>query len=46
MVTECVLSPTGDEFASEPEVFVSYNIGKSNDRTYLNQVGVINKQIK
>uniref|UniRef100_A0AC34RIT2 Secreted protein n=1 Tax=Panagrolaimus sp. JU765 TaxID=591449 RepID=A0AC34RIT2_9BILA len=37
MVTECVLSPTGDEFASEPEVFVSYNIGKSNDRTYLNQ---------
>ena len=38
MVTECVLSPTGDEFGREPEVFVSYNMGKSNDRTFLNQV--------
>uniref|UniRef100_A0AC34GU31 DOMON domain-containing protein n=1 Tax=Panagrolaimus sp. ES5 TaxID=591445 RepID=A0AC34GU31_9BILA len=36
MVSECVLSPTGDEFALEPEVFVSYNIGKSNDRIFLN----------
>jgi hypothetical protein len=36
MVSECVLSPTGDEFALEPEVFVSYNIGKSNDRILLN----------
>jgi len=37
MVTECVLSPSSDEFGIEPEVFVSYNTGKSNDRTYLNQ---------
>lgn len=38
MVSECVISPTADEFALEPEVFISYNIGKSNDRIYLNAV--------
>uniref|UniRef100_A0A7E4VC55 DOMON domain-containing protein n=1 Tax=Panagrellus redivivus TaxID=6233 RepID=A0A7E4VC55_PANRE len=37
MITECVISPVADEFSMEPEVFVSYNIGKSNDRTYLNE---------
>ncbi|KAJ1372137.1 hypothetical protein KIN20_034214 [Parelaphostrongylus tenuis] len=36
-VTECVLSKTMGEFSDwEPEIFVSYNHGKSNDRIFLN----------
>ncbi|KAE9419136.1 hypothetical protein Angca_004222, partial [Angiostrongylus cantonensis] len=35
-VTECVMSNMGEFSGSEPEVFVSYNHGKSNDRIFLN----------
>uniref|UniRef100_A0A0R3PF10 Ig-like domain-containing protein n=1 Tax=Angiostrongylus costaricensis TaxID=334426 RepID=A0A0R3PF10_ANGCS len=35
-VTECVLSNMGEFSGWEPEVFVSYNHGKSNDRIFLN----------
>lgn len=36
MVIECILSDQIED--SGPEVFLSHNIGKSNDRIYLDQV--------
>lgn len=35
-VTECVLSDQGQFIGYEPEVFLSYNKGKGNDRVFLN----------
>ncbi|ETN86770.1 hypothetical protein NECAME_16142, partial [Necator americanus] len=35
-VTECVMSDMGQFAGWEPEIFVSFNHGKSNDRVYLN----------
>ncbi|VDM77932.1 unnamed protein product [Strongylus vulgaris] len=35
-VTECVMSDMGQFASWEPEVFVSYNHGNSNDRVFLN----------
>ncbi|KAK5972413.1 DOMON domain-containing protein [Trichostrongylus colubriformis] len=35
-VTECVLSDMGQFAGWEPEIFVSFNHGKANDRVYLN----------
>ncbi|CAB3406206.1 unnamed protein product [Caenorhabditis bovis] len=35
-VTECVLSDMGQLVGYEPEVFLSYNKGKSNDRVFMN----------
>ncbi|KAK6053777.1 hypothetical protein COOONC_08718 [Cooperia oncophora] len=35
-VTECVLSDMGQFAGWEPEIFISYNHGKANDRVYLN----------
>ncbi|KHJ90675.1 hypothetical protein OESDEN_09477 [Oesophagostomum dentatum] len=35
-VTECVLSDMGQFAGWEPEIYVSFNHGKSNDRVYLN----------
>lgn len=35
-VAECVLSDMGQFAGWEPEIFVSYNHGKANDRLYLN----------
>ncbi|XGW27551.1 hypothetical protein V3C99_007840 [Haemonchus contortus] len=35
-VTECVLSDMGQFAGWEPEIFVSFNHGKANDRIYLN----------
>uniref|UniRef100_A0A914CM06 DOMON domain-containing protein n=1 Tax=Acrobeloides nanus TaxID=290746 RepID=A0A914CM06_9BILA len=35
-VAECVMSPNANEEFASTEVFLSYNIGKSNDRTSLN----------
>ncbi|PIO63343.1 hypothetical protein TELCIR_15057, partial [Teladorsagia circumcincta] len=35
-VTECVLSDMGPFAGWEPEIFVSFNHGKANDRIYLN----------
>ncbi|KJH49281.1 hypothetical protein DICVIV_04603 [Dictyocaulus viviparus] len=37
MVTECVMSDMGQFAGWEPEVFVSYNHGKANDRIFLNE---------
>uniref|UniRef100_A0A1I7ZPR1 DOMON domain-containing protein n=1 Tax=Steinernema glaseri TaxID=37863 RepID=A0A1I7ZPR1_9BILA len=47
-VTECVLGSSGSFGAGEPEVFVSYNRGKANDRVYLNQTesGILVKNIE
>uniref|UniRef100_A0A0N4Z7U5 DOMON domain-containing protein n=1 Tax=Parastrongyloides trichosuri TaxID=131310 RepID=A0A0N4Z7U5_PARTI len=36
-VNECILNTAGNLGESAPEVFTSYNKGKSNDRTYLNE---------
>ncbi|CEF70927.1 DOMON domain-containing protein [Strongyloides ratti] len=36
-VNECVLNTAGNLGETLPEVFTSYNKGKSNDRTYLNE---------
>ncbi|KAF1756516.1 hypothetical protein GCK72_012969 [Caenorhabditis remanei] len=35
-VSECVISNMGEFVGYEPEVYVSYNKGKSNDRVFLN----------
>ncbi|CAI5449334.1 unnamed protein product [Caenorhabditis angaria] len=35
-VTECVISNMGEFVGYEPEVYLSYNKGKSNDRVFLN----------
>lgn len=35
-VSECVISNMGEFVGFEPEVYVSYNKGKSNDRVFLN----------
>lgn len=37
-VSECVLSDMGQLYGFEPEIFVSFNKGKSNDRVFLNTV--------
>uniref|UniRef100_A0A0N5C6L0 DOMON domain-containing protein n=1 Tax=Strongyloides papillosus TaxID=174720 RepID=A0A0N5C6L0_STREA len=36
-VNECVLNTSGNLGETTPEVFTSFNKGKSNDRTYLNE---------
>ncbi|KAK0398281.1 hypothetical protein QR680_002512 [Steinernema hermaphroditum] len=47
-VTECVLGSSGSFGAGEPEVFISHNHGKANDRIYLNQTesGIMIKNIE
>ncbi|KIH61567.1 hypothetical protein ANCDUO_08156 [Ancylostoma duodenale] len=35
-VTECVMSDMGQFAGWEPEIFISFNHGKSNDRVFLN----------
>ncbi|TMS37857.1 hypothetical protein L596_004702 [Steinernema carpocapsae] len=47
-VTECVLGSSGSFGGGEPEVFLSYNHGKANDRIYLNQTesGIMIKNIE